>query len=383
MKICIFTYSVTTYGGVQRCVTKFANELLNKGYIVDIICLKNTNKNIFNLNSNINVHYIEETHGIFKIINKIVGLIKRLDRRNCCFRNFPNVQKRLYFGIDFKKNNKILEILKSINPDYIITTELPMILRMSVISEKFNCKYIGWQHSTSVSYFENNNFFLNKLYSNEVKKLNQYIVLTHYDVQWLKEKYNIESKCIYNFKSFESKKVSKLDEKRIISVGRLVPSKNFELLIKGFSLISDNYKDWKLDIFGEGVEKDKLSKLIDSLNMNNRIKLLPFTNNIQEEYLKSSIFSIMSKYEGFGLVLVEAMECGLPIICSNIDSFRELMSDESGIVLKENTPDQVKRAFEYLMQNKEIMLKMATNAKKRSKYFSNETIIKEWLKILK
>ena len=103
--------------------------------------------------------------------------------------------------------------------------------------------------------------------------------------------------------------------------------KGFDILIEAFHLFSQKNKEWKLDIVGEGVEENLYRSLIEKYNLENRVTIHPFTNQIQEYYSKAQVYVLSSRWEGFGLVLVEAMAHGLPIVSSDLPTSKEIMGD--------------------------------------------------------
>ena len=84
---------------------------------------------------------------------------------------------------------------------------------------------------------------------------------------------------------------------------------------------------WKLDIVGEGVEERKYKELIKKYNLEDQVRIHPFTNNVQAYYSNAQVYVLSSRWEGFGLVLVEAMAHGLPVISSDLPTSQEIMGD--------------------------------------------------------
>lgn len=117
--------------------------------------------------------------------------------------------------------------------------------------------------------------------------------------------------------SYSKKIIISEKNNKIISVGRLVPQKNFTQLIKAISFLVRDDKSITLDIFGEGHLKDELENLISSLNCESNIKIYPYVENITEYYSNYNLFISNSKWEGFGNVLVEAMGAGIPIVSTD------------------------------------------------------------------
>jgi glycosyltransferase involved in cell wall biosynthesis len=113
-----------------------------------------------------------------------------------------------------------------------------------------------------------------------------------------------------------------------LAVGRLSPlHKGFDILIEAFHLFAQKNTDWKLDIVGEGEEEEQYRSLILKYHLENRIFIHTFTNQIQEYYSNAQVYVLSSRWEGFGLVLVEAMAHGLPIVSSDLPTSQEIMGD--------------------------------------------------------
>ena len=109
-------------------------------------------------------------------------------------------------------------------------------------------------------------------------------------------------------------KASSCEVHRVIAIGRLTYQKGFDRLIDAWTIVNRRHPDWKLDIFGEGIRREALNKQIRNNGLEKSVTIHPFTKNIAQEYLNSSIFALSSNYEGFVLVLLEAMGCGLPCV---------------------------------------------------------------------
>lgn len=219
----------------------------------------------------------------------------------------------------FKK--RLDKCLKKIQPDITISLlrrDINFINDLTDGSIK-----IGEIHFNKANYrvFENKLFprIIQRIISNcwmalliqKIKKLDKFIVLTHEDA---KEWKSIKSTTvIYNPLPFQPPQKSTLRNKQVIAVGRYMPQKGFDRLISAWKIVSLEYPDWILKIYGDGM-KDELQSQIDALKLNDVCFLEKNVPNIMEKYLESSIFTLSSRFEGFGLVIIEAMACGLPIV---------------------------------------------------------------------
>jgi glycosyltransferase involved in cell wall biosynthesis len=107
------------------------------------------------------------------------------------------------------------------------------------------------------------------------------------------------------------------DARVIAAAGRLVPSKRYDLLIGSFSDIAAKHPDWKLRLYGSGEDKKRLQALIEELGLSGRAELRGFTPSVEEEFAKASVVAVSSDSESFGMTLVEAMRCGVPVVSTN------------------------------------------------------------------
>ena len=177
-----------------------------------------------------------------------------------------------------------------------------------------------------------------------------------------------------------SRQEAKGDSKRFLAVGRFARQhKGFDLLIEAFHLFAQKDSEWKLDIVGEGVEEKMYRELISKYHLEDRVLIHPFTNHIQDYYSKAQVYVLSSRWEGFGLVLVEAMAHGLPIVSSDLPTSKEIMGD-FGLYFKNGDINE-------LAQRLEDATKIDWTAKseeaiKISQRFEVGHIIKQWKELI-
>jgi len=151
----------------------------------------------------------------------------------------------------------------------------------------------------------------------------------------------------------------KKDDKVLISIGRLFEAKGYPYLIEAIKILKSKYPDIKLLIIGEGEEKNKLETQIRGLNLEKNIFLLGRKENVSNYLNASDIFVLASLWEGFGLAIVEAMACGLPVITTNVGGIPEIIKDKiSGLLV--NPKD-----FKILAQKIDYLLNLDADSKER------------------
>ena len=139
---------------------------------------------------------------------------------------------------------------------------------------------------------------------------------------------------------------------KLISVGRLIDKKNFAITINTISEIRNEIDNYK--IVGEGAERKKLEKLIKSLKLEKKVRLIGWTDNVEKYLQAADIQLIPSLYEGFGLVAAEGMSTGLPIVASNIEGLKEVLGKPNPSVIlinKINSIDEWKKGIYKAINN--------------------------------
>lgn len=177
-----------------------------------------------------------------------------------------------------------------------------------------------------------------------------------------------------------SSEVSPLSDKVILAVGRLDNQKNFPGLIDIWALIAKDYPDWKLRIVGEGYTDTRILQKVKEYSLEGQFELCPFTNNVQEHYLSSSIFTMTSDFEGFGLVLVEAESMGLPLVsyacpCGPRDIIRD---GQDGFLVERGDMKTFAARLRQLIEDEELRRRMWQAAKVNSQRFSLDNVMKQW-----
>lgn len=210
----------------------------------------------------------------------------------------------------------------------------------------------------------------------QLKKLDKFITLTEEDRMLWSELKNVQT--INNPLSFFPDITSKCENKQIIAVGRYVPQKGFDLLIEAWSLVEKKHPDWRLQIFGDG-NRDLLEKIIKKNKLKN-CYLQHSTNDIVSEFINSSIYVLSSRFEGFGMVITEAMACGVPPIafdspCGPKDIITNYYD---GILVNAGDINELAEKICFLIENEDIRKEMGINARINSEKYRVENICKQW-----
>lgn len=369
-KIVYCTPALYMAGGVERVLTLKANYFAEHfGYDITIILTEGKDKPLFYPLSDkirvINLDVNFEEMWTCSFLKKIFVYLKK---------------QRIY-------KKRLTEELIRFRPDITIS-----LLRREInflCDIKDGSKKIGELHVNRANYrnFEAGDssavknlfakFWMRSLVSH-LKQLDRFVVLTEEDKASWTELNHVE--VIPDPLAFDIGEVSPLTAKRVIAVGRYVYQKGFDLLLQAWEKVEKQHPDWELAIYGMG-DRTPYEQLMDQLQIDrSRCHLNGSTSDIKKEYLNSSLFVFSSRFEGFGMVLIEAMACGLPVIsfdcpCGPKDIVRH---NEDGLLVPSGNFDSLAEAIQQLMSNDQKRQQMASAALVNVRRFQLDEIAGKW-----
>lgn len=178
--------------------------------------------------------------------------------------------------------------------------------------------------------------------------------------------------------------VKKENKKRIVSVGRLDPQKNYKLLINAFSALLNYDESYHLDIYGDGTQREELKRLIQNKQVGKNITLKGVYHNILEEINGSHIFVMTSDYEGFPNALMEAMALGIPIITTNFSpgTAEELIDGTNGIIIPCGDCNALICAMRTISSDDMLREKMRKASLEKIKEYDIASVYPRWKRII-
>ena len=293
----------------------------------------------------------------------------------------------LYLQKQYQFKKELTAELMRIRPD--ITVSLLRREINFITKIKDGSKKIGELHVNRANYrnFEaDDSNFVKRQFSKfwmwslvkHLKELDRFVVLTEEDKLNWKELEHVD--VIPDPLAFQTDIVSQLNSKRVIAVGRYVYQKGFDLLLRAWAKVERKRSDWELVIYGQG-NREPYEILIDQLGLDrNRCHLYGPTNDIKREYLNSSIFVFSSRFEGFGMVLIEAMACGLPVVsfdcpCGPKDIISEGVD---GLLVPNGNVSQLSDKLVWLINRPNEIHRLSLGAVERSKKYSLDILSLKW-----
>ena len=370
LKIVYCTPALYMAGGVERVLTLKANYFAEHyGYDITIILTEGSDKPLF--------YPLSDK---IKVVNLDIGFEKLW---SCSF-----VKKVFVY---LKKQHRFKKLLKKelfrLRPD--ITVSLLRREINFVNDIKDGSKKVGELHINRANYrnFDKKQsnvvkLLFSKLWMNnlldKLKQLNRLVVLTEQDKASWVELNNVIA--IPNPLPFSSLIVSSQESKRVIAVGRYCHEKGYDNLFRAWAKVQNTCPDWQLVVFGDG-DRTVYEQMIDALSLDrNRCILKGRTSDIQTEYVNSSLAVCSSRFEGFGLSIVEAMSCGLPVVSFDCPwGPRSIISDkEDGILVDNGNVNLLAEFLIMLMQDDNTRKNMSAKAVKNVRRFSIEHIAKQW-----
>lgn len=382
MKITFLVYNIYGMGGTVRTVVNTANYFASKNHDVEIISVRRTSaKPMFDIDKKVNITPIFDARR-GKLFGKNTPLYQKIIKK--ILMKFPSFfidkSEDLYHMFNLFVDFKIIAALKKINKGILITT----IPSFNILATKFVKKdviKIGQEHL----YFAGHAPGLQNKIKKYYKKLDALTCLTDSEINDYEQLLTGSKVDLYKVENATDipNETADLDKKVVIAAGRYAPEKGFDLLIPAFSKVIKKHPDWKLKIFGSGIEEEALREKIFEEKAYNNIFLMQKTNNIIGEMRNASIYALSSRYESFGMVIIEAMSVGVPCVGFACTGPREVITHkEDGILVEEGNVEELANSLMMLIESEELRKEYGRNAKKNVERYTFNIVGGKWENIL-
>jgi glycosyltransferase involved in cell wall biosynthesis len=372
MKIIYIYTAFTTKGGADRVIIGKANYLSEHGFDITIITdSQNGRKFAFPIAPNV------------KHIDLPIDFGKEY-KYNLFFRGF------LYFFLMKKYRRELTSAIIAEKPDIVISTmgrELDFLTSIKDNSIKIGEAHTTKDHLRSLHLMEQRGFpynciakFWRKKMENNASKLNALVVLTKEDEKSWKSTVK-NTFVINNSLPFYPSEISTCKNKQAIIVGRYNDAKGYTYLIDAWKTVYKTHPEWIINIYGSGEYKEAIKKKIKEYQLEKVMIMHEPTDDIMNKYLSSSIYVLSSKYEGFPMVLLEAMACGVP--CVSFDcpyGPRNIINNGvDGILVEYLNSTKLAESICMMIEDEKRRKLIGANARKNVIKFSQENIMKQWV----
>ena len=375
MKITIYALHLGV-GGVEKYVATLANMLANIGNVSIVVTYKLANEPAFYIDPRVKIEYLisDKTPNKDKIKEAIVN---------------KSAISLIHEGLIavkllYRKRYLNIKSIEKCDSDVIISTRIFHNKLISKHAAKNIIKITG-EHN----YHNDDEKYISKVI-NSCKNFDYFIPISKY----LKDFYEpymtargVKSKYIrFCVDNFANNQRAALEGDNLISVGRLSKEKGYSDLISVFELIHRKNRKAVLNIIGDGDERDSLENLTKEKKLTDNVVFHGFRNKeyVYSELNKSSVFLMTSYTESFGLVLLEAMNSGVPCVAfSSANGAKEIISDqENGILIDQRDIGMMADTTCELLEDRERLKQLSEGAIKTAELYSYEETEKEWQKFI-
>lgn len=358
MKLLFITPFIATTGGVERILAVRTNYLVEKwNYDISILA---TNSPVTN------------TH--FEFNQKIKLFSEKASGKGLLY---------LY------NHAKLLKkYIKALNPDLVIICDngvkgylTPLLISTKKHKVVFECHVTRFDNEWQISFLNKTiNFFKFKLYDYLLPKYLKIILLTH---SFKLEIKSTNTVVIPNPLWFSTDEKPDYSVQKVIAVGRHSYQKGYDSMLAIWKTVLKTHPNWMLEIYGKSDPDFDLQSMITQLGIEKNVTLFDPEKNIKEKYLQASLLIFTSKFEGFGLALIEAMACGLPCIsfdCKHGPS-DIITNAEDGFLIAPENKDQFVEKLNLVLSNEDLRREMGKKSKIKSEKYNQDTIMLQWHKL--
>lgn len=351
--VCFLTGTLNAFAGAERMTAVIANALAQQGYRVLVLSLWDETS-VFPLHPDVRHHALFATRPSFK--REYLAAVRGIRR--------------------FVREHGV-KVLVEVDTMLTLFT-VPATVGMQV-------RRIAWEHC----HFDEDLGRRARRVARWVaaKSNDGIVVLTERDKALWKRGVNLRCAvhAIPNPLPFAFPKTgASLDARIVLAVGRLTPAKGFDVLLSAWAHVAPAFPDWQLIIVGEGDARASLEAQIGQLDLSATVSIPGTTNRIEEYYRQASIFCMSSWYEGFSLVLVEAMAFGLPIISTDCDTGpRELISHNfNGLLVPTGDATAVATSLKQMLASRDLRSRLGTQARAGARVFEIRAIERHWSSLM-
>lgn len=385
MRLCFFSQSLYTLGGLQKAVTEIINSIV--GHDVDVtVVMSKSGKDApcFSLDERVNVVEIGEVFSLrFSPLYKVLNVV---NRRTAILDNAIGTAISERYYLRRNEREKLIRWINGEQFDVVIGVGDKFSMVIAMIADEIQARTMGWMHSTFTGYYEKrgqNLYGLKNLNQKLLGKLDMLCVLTQRDKERFDREMHTNAVVLYD-PIFRADTGSRPKEADLLFVGRISRHvKGIDYLLKIMAKVVIEKPDCKLVIVGNGPDEKYLQRTAERLGLADHIQFVGFQRDVEAYYEKARILVSTSRWEGFGMSIAEAMMHGVPCVAFENDGPCEIIHDGvDGVLIRKYETDAFAEAIASLLANKEQYQKMAESAQKRAMDFELPQISAQFVTLL-
>lgn len=321
-------------------------------------------------------------HSVHLIVYPKSQLAKQAEQAHLpCF----SIKARSYSLFNPFKAGQVFQFFRHYQPDLLILNSSPELKFLGIIAKISQIPHIIFRRGIPQAPKKH---VLNRWYFKHVLQgviVNSQATQTAMEKHFFNEMSQLRVQVIYNGIDLEQWKHEKVQHstKIIGVVGRLSYEKGIDRALEVFSKVKTQIPESQLKIIGEGQEEFRLKQFAKELGLLPHIHFVGFVENVIEQMKEFDVLLLPSRWEGFGYVLVEAMSLQVPPVAFDIGATREILTEETGVIVPDGNLDACAEAIVNLLQNNEVRWQMGKEARIRvENNFSLQRVVEqleEWL----
>ena len=348
-KKIVFFCGTLMQGGAERVISVLANSLILKGFDVSILCYY-CREIFYNVDSRVKILYVESETNTTSLFKNLLWIRK-------FFKSNPDV---------------IISFLASFN---VLALVAHIGLKQSIIvADRSTPQIVPKQKIIRMA--------RNFLY----RFADAVVLQTQRNYEYFSSAVQRRGCVIFNpiDASVDIGSALKADKKKkIVSVGRLIPSKNHKMLIDAFDNIKEKFPEYDLIIYGDGENRDMLEQHIKEKELSDKVFLPGNEKRIFEKIKDAELFVFSSDFEGMPNALMEAMCLGLPVISTNVSGVEDMIiNKDNGLIIDCGNTEQLSLAMQEMLSNKDFRNKCANKAVELSEKVKTEEIVDKWISLI-
>lgn len=381
MKICIICQNIQTLGGLQVVVTSIAQQLKESEETeITFLMPKLSSAPCFALPAGFNIKNLEDF--VPSQNQKYKRIIRTLNRKTGCFDftvAIPMMERMLFARSSVEK---LAEFINAQMYDWVVGTAFNYSLLTALLADKVKCKTAGWMHSTFQGYYgiKGTAYYglkcLNRKY---LPRLNRCFVLNQSDKRAFDRNYRMDTVVLHN--PVCSKRVQQGTNKHgeLLFVGRLNKQ------VKGLDYLAEIIKQLKkedvkfhLTIVGSGPDEEWLKQKFRENNLGECVTFTGFQEDVTPYYGQAAVLLSTSRWEGFGMTIVEAMSVGVPCVSFDNDGACEIIHNATdGILIPKYEVNKFAQAVKELLKDDTAWKQLSIAAMERAKDFEVSAIARQ------